>query len=120
MGFLELFNLASNSEFKKRVQIAIIKTATAVIGEDEGLFGQAATTKRHALGVTVLNSPANQASLFAKHMVSGGNILAELTTNEDGSISITYTGTGTLDQDIEYLASQLWNDRAGVTNVDIS
>ncbi|MBK7883524.1 MAG: hypothetical protein IPJ81_06795 [Chitinophagaceae bacterium] len=94
--FLEQAQLLDNEDFLKRIKIAIKKTATNVIGEIFDKNKESLFDKRHKLGTQVLNG--NMTNIFADAIVSN---------NTDINLNST-------DSDLEFMASSVFNDIAGV------
>lgn len=98
MSFLDSFNTSIDQDFQKRVQVAIVKIAHAVVGEAVPTNPSEMDTynKRFDLGMRILR----------------GEMLTSF------CLSI-YAANSTLtvsspDNDIEYLATGVFNDLAGV------
>jgi len=94
--FLEQAVLAENSDFLKRVKIAAKKTATAIVGEPIDENKLILADKRHKLGYQVLNGDMTQ--VFTEAIVSANTSINENST----------------DSDLEFMASTVFNDIAGV------
>lgn len=119
MDFLEIQDLINNSEFQKRVSSAISKTANSVSGEDPTSYGgQGSTwsTKRHNLASSVLLDNAGFAKIFKINCAVQPGLNGVITIENDGSL--TYTGTGSIDSDIEFTVNSLWDDIAKVSYDD--
>lgn len=91
--FLEQVELATNNDFIQRVQQAAVKTAIAVMAEDDGAAGHA---ERCALAHQVLHNPQQSARTLVYGMVTG---------NIDAYAS---------DSDLEWMMASIWNAYAGV------
>lgn len=115
MAFIDQYTLGANKKFISVVHIAILKVATQIAGESIGNLQDAYYTKRQALANAVFGNTENEAKKFAMHVVSGGNILA--TVNNHGDIE--YSGSSTLDSDIEFTITAIWDDRSGVIQADL-
>lgn len=94
--FLEQATLLENEDFLKRIKIAVNKVATQVVGEIVDPQKEILASKRNKLGVQILNGEMTQP--FAKAIVSA---------NTDININST-------DSDLEFMASSVFNDIAGV------
>ena len=118
MAFLDDHALGTNANFIKIVKMAILKTSSSIIGENPTTTPEIVTTKRHSLGMAVINSTEAQAKAWALHIAAQGTISV---TIDNQTAELTYTGGGTsLDSDIEFTVSSLWNDRAGVTYSELN
>lgn len=100
-SFLEQAQLLDNVDFLKRIKIAVKKTATNVVGEVYDPNKQDLFEKRHKLGYQVLNG--DMSILFAEAIVSN---------NTDININST-------DNDLEFMASAVFNDLAGVKMTEL-
>jgi len=101
-NFKQRRELATDSQFLIKVRVAIVKSATAVVGEAPA--NPANTTKddkRHALGEKVLAGPASLLPLFAEACAALG----------------TLTTTST-DADVEFTVNSIWDGLAGVTGAE--
>jgi len=94
--FLAQAALLKNEEFLGRIKIAIKKVATQIEGEVQDPNKPELNEKRHKLGYDVLNNDMTQK--FAEAIVSA---------NTDINVNST-------DSDLEFMASSIWNDIAGV------
>lgn len=106
MAALDLFNLAQNDDFQKKVRMYVLKSASSVVGEAATGLGIAQQAKRHALGVAALIggkvgdvtlSPEQVFMRFSWAAAAFGTL-----TNESS------------DSDIEFVVVSLWDDLAGV------
>lgn len=94
--YLDQAKLLENEDFIKRVKIAVKKTATYVVGEAIDPAKLELADKRHKLGYQILNG--DMTTVFAEAIVSN---------NTDININST-------DSDLEFMASIVFNDIAGV------
>jgi hypothetical protein len=92
-SFLEQVSLATNIEFVKRVQQALVKCALAVMAEAGDTAGHA---ERAALAQRVLSDPLGAARNMAFGVASG--VITEYSS----------------DSDLEWMAASVWNAYAGV------
>ena len=88
--------LLKNQEFVERVEIAINKVAHQVGSEAKDVNKVQLYDKRHKLSYDVINS--DMTKVFAKSIVSA---------NTDINLNST-------DSDLEFMASSVWNNIAGV------
>ncbi len=117
MDTLEINELAKNSEFRKRIESAIVWAANQISGEDSTSLTEIQAQKRHNKATTVLNGSQVETPKFSygAAVQSGLNTVIEI--NEDGSLD--YTGGGTLDSDIAYVITTIWDDMSGVSYADL-
>lgn len=98
--FAECEALLSDADFQIKVKQAMTKVALAVVGE--GTSDKAAVdTKRHDLGVSILNNVAAHEDAFRRAVVALGTITGE-----------------TRDNDIEWAVSSVFGDIAGCSGSD--
>lgn len=116
MSFNENHEVGRNAEFKRITEIAILKVGTQVAGEDTTGMQPVVATKRATLANNVFYASKDQAVKFAMHLASLGTI--SVTVDDNGDLN--YTGGGSLDADVEFSVSSIWNDRAGVTYDDLN
>ncbi|MBP8291464.1 MAG: hypothetical protein KAX65_01750 [Caldilineaceae bacterium] len=95
MTLTEQYNLASNSDFIKRVTMAMINAAIAISNEGAGAANHALRA-RHA--ARVLNEPGNFAPGFALGVASNPVVTAEST-----------------DSDIQFTVNSNWDAFAGTS-----
>lgn len=98
MSFLDSFNTSVDQDFQKRMQVAIIKVAHAVVGEAVPTNPSEITTynKRFDLGMRILRG-----EMLTSFCLSICAVNPVITVNSS-------------DQDIEYLITTVFNDLAGV------
>lgn len=95
------FANANDETLQKRVRVAMVNTATAIVGEAFA-SGQTIGMKRHALGLSVLaDGGIADLERFMFACVAGG--------------AITPAST---DANIDTRLSAIWNDLAGITVLD--
>ncbi|NBD36738.1 MAG: hypothetical protein GVY30_12180 [Chloroflexi bacterium] len=94
MSFLDQVALAENQEFVRRVQMAMVKSAVAVVAEDPATAHHAT---RAQWATQVLRDPEHYADRVAFGVVTNASITAESTDN-----------------DIEFTVNSQWNAYAGV------
>ncbi len=111
MSFTNNNMLGSNRNFINIVRMAILKSAVAIAGENPNDMSPLKAEKRHELANMVFATSSSQSKEFALTIVSLGTI--ECIVNPDGTLN--YTGSQTLDKDVEYTVNSIWDDRAGVT-----
>jgi hypothetical protein len=112
----EIYELGYNQNFKENIQVAILKAATQVSGEDPSGMSDEKRDKRHNLATAVIGSPGGYSIIFANICAAQSGLYSVITVEEDDSL--TYTGGGTLDGDIEFTVDSVWDDVAGVSYVD--
>lgn len=96
------FNNANDEGLQKKVRAAMCATALQVIGEAQGA-SDILTTKRHALGVAVLaDGGLSQLERFMFAACSGAGAITPASN----------------DVAIDTRLSAIWNDLAGVRNVE--
>jgi hypothetical protein len=101
MALIDQADLAQDSTFLARVQMAMVQAALQIIGEDPGTDA-ALSYRRQSLGVTVLQRPAEMAPRFAWAVAANVAVTAD-----------------SVDGDIQFTVATVWNDIAGVTSVDM-
>mgnify|MGYP001562724174 CR=1 FL=1 len=94
--FLEQALLLEQDDFIKRIKIATKKTATSIVGEVIDPNKLDLAEKRHKLGYQILNG--DMSKIFAEAIVSANTSINENST----------------DSDLEFMASTVFNDIAGV------
>ena len=94
---------ATMESFLEKVKNALLKAATAIVGEDSASLPKAALDKRHALGVKIMEDPTKYAEAY-KFSIASNAALSEFST----------------DADIEFTVNTQFNDWAGVTDVDLT
>jgi hypothetical protein len=99
MALLDQANLAADTTFIARVQMAIVTAALQIVGEDPGSDVDV-SYRRQSLGINVLGDPAGHAARFAWAVASNPVITADAT-----------------DSDIAYTITTIWSDLAGVVSV---
>lgn len=102
MAFLDDYAVASDEDFQKRVNIAVVKAAANVAGEAQGGMGDDKFRKRAALAYQTLNTPPSQ-YVFRW----------ALAVVREGLINLAST-----DGDIEFTVNSLWDDFAGVLSTE--
>jgi len=110
MTYTQLEKLAINPTFKAVVKIAVTKAANDIAFESDAAMSLEMYNKRHDLAMSVLANPVGQTDLFALHCASLNTILCEVVDGE-----LVYTGSQTVDNDVQYTVNSIWNARAGVT-----
>jgi hypothetical protein len=98
MAFSDQYTLANTATHRQKVQIAMCKVATMVVGEAPTASNRR-DEKRHALGVAIL--------------ADGGVSKLDAFAYACGGIG-TLSGTST-DNDIEFVVTSVYSDIAGVT-----
>ncbi len=119
MDNLEVYQLAYNSEFKKRISSSIAIAASAISGEDPTSYGGAGSAwsnKRHSLATRVINDNTGFAKIFSINSAAQTGLNTVIEINPDGSLN--YIGGGSLDSDIDFTINSLWDDVAGVSYED--
>jgi hypothetical protein len=101
MGFLEEYDDAQGEDFRKRVQIALQKTASAILGEAQGAMGAVKWDKRHNFAYTAISNPGSVLAAYATAVVADGT-----------------TTSASTDTVIENRVISLFDDFAGVKNGD--
>jgi hypothetical protein len=89
--------------FGAKVKNALLKAATAAVGEGTGTYPQAAVDKRHSFGVSVINSPDSYATTL-KYAVASNPAIHEFSTESD----------------IEFTVNSMFNDFAAVTAANLA
>ncbi|MCP4586007.1 hypothetical protein [Pseudoalteromonas sp.] len=119
MNNLEIYQLAYNSEFQKRISSSIAGAASAISGENPtsvGGVGSSWANKRHALATRVINDNTGFTRILSFNSAAQAGLNTVVEINPDGSLN--YIGTGSLDSDIDFTVSSLWDDVAGVSYED--
>jgi hypothetical protein len=98
MALIDQANLAGDSAFQARVQMAIVQAALQIVGEDPGDDADL-SYRRQSLGISVLQRPAEMAPRFAWAVAANPAITTDAT-----------------DSDIQFTITTVWNDIAGVTS----
>ena len=116
MAFLEQYNLAiadgadpDAPDFRKRVRLAMHKVATMIQGEAQSSLTLQQWQKRGQLATTILGILQNTAST---------TVAASEVWIDAFALSVTQNATITsasLDSDIEFQVTAIWDDVAGVT-----
>jgi len=96
MAFLDAYALSNDPDFRKRITIAIAKSATNVVGEASS-GNPIKDRKRKDLGVGILNSPSAYVERFAIAVATNPVI-----------------NTDSTDGDIEFTVNSVFDDIAGV------
>lgn len=97
MGFIEQDELVYNPSFQIKVRVAMVTAALAVVGETPTISA-AGTTKRHELGVGILNNVAAYEERFRRAVAANAAITAD-----------------SVDSDIQFTVNQVFSDIAVVT-----
>ncbi len=92
---------AATASFAQKTRAAITKAALQIVGEDPAAMSAGKATKRHDLGVAVLNNPVTMIKRFLYPLAA---YIGEVADPE------TLTDT-----DVENGVSAIWDDVAGVT-----
>jgi hypothetical protein len=119
MNYLQIQDLINNAEFRKRISSAISVAATNISGEDPTSVGGQGSTwsnKRHALATGVLRDNQGYTKVFSINSATQPGLNTVIEINPDGSLN--YIGGNSLDQDIEYTVSSIWDDTSGVSYDD--
>ena len=116
MTNLEINTLAKNAEFRKIVESSIVKAATLISGEDSTALTDSEASKRHDKATSVLNNSQSQLMGFSYAAAAQSGLNTVITIEDDQSL--TYTGTGTLDSDIDFTIASIWDDMSGVSFAD--
>jgi hypothetical protein len=115
----QIYELSVNNEFNQRISSSIAKSANNISGEDPSSYGGVGSiwaNKRHQLATNVINTPKSFAKIFALQAAAQPGLNSVITIESNGSL--TYTGAGTLDNDIDFTVNSLWDDVAGVSYED--
>lgn len=105
MALIDVVTLSEFPPFKNRVKAAMIAAALNVVGEAVTIGKEILATKRHGLGVEILNTPDGKLQSFCLAVASNGTIQAG--------------GINAPDGDIEYVVSSVFNDIAGVKTSEL-
>lgn len=116
MSNTKIYNLGYNSELRKITEASILLAATQISGEDPSGKTAIEASKRHSLATRVLNGSQSMAMIFAKAVAAQPGFNTVVDINSDGSLN--YTGTGSLDGDLDYTVASIWDDVAGVSFAD--
>ena len=123
MTNLEINQLAKNPEFRKRIESAIVLAATQISGENPVKPDPAPdltviqAQRRHNKATTVLNDSQNETPKFAYAAAAQAGLNSVIGINEDGSLN--YTGGASLDGDIAFIITNIWDDMSGVSYADL-
>lgn len=98
MSLLDSAQLASDGEFRARIQVAAITAAKDVIGEEA--TDDAVSLRRQSLAFAVLSSPDYLTNRFAWAVASNPAM-----------------GPDATDSDIQYTVNSVWSDLSGVFSV---
>jgi len=116
MAYLNLHEVATHPDFIRIVKMAILKQAAAVAGEDSTNLQAVVATKRQNLANQVFANATHQAREFSFHIATyGGDVISV-----DANKVLVYTGNGDIDSAIDNLIDTVWNDRAGVTYLELN
>ncbi|MCG8310737.1 MAG: hypothetical protein MI975_25330 [Cytophagales bacterium] len=88
--------------FIAKVKNALMKAATAAIGEDTSTYNQTVVDKRHAFATELLKDPNKHAESL-KFAIASNAALSEFSTSAD----------------IEFTVNSMFNDFAGVTKAEL-
>jgi hypothetical protein len=102
MGLIDITDIAENQDFQKKVKGAMIKTAVLIVGELVIEGKETLGSKRHNLGVEILNSPNSKITPFSYAVAANPAI-----------------NVNSVDGDIEFTVVTVYNDIAGVQNSEI-
>lgn len=105
MALIDINSIAEHPEFRRRVKGALVKMSVLIVGEAVAIDKVTLGSKRHALGVDVLNNPDSKINAFSYATAANP--------------SITSSGVSAPDGDIEYTVITVFNDIAGVLNSEI-
>jgi hypothetical protein len=111
-----IYDLGINSELRKLTEGSIMVAATQISGEDPAGKTTIELAKRQSLANRVISGSQRQAIIFAKAVAAQAGFYSVVTIEASGSL--TYTGTGTLDSDLDFTVSSVWDDIAGITFAD--
>ena len=114
MDYTQLEKLAVNPKFLRVVKVAITRAASQIANESNAAMSVEMYNKRHSLAMSVLANPEGQTKLFGLHCASLGTLGIEVVGDE-----LSYTGTETVDNDIQFTVNSIWNARAGVTFIEL-
>ena len=112
--FQEINLLASDTQFRNRVQSAVIAVSESILASTSRDFGGgvilpwSAMLARVNLARSVQGSPSALVEIFARKCANNGTI------NGSGIVSGTVTYYGNMDNDILYVVGFTWNEVAGV------
>ncbi len=116
MAYLGLHKVATHADFVKTIKMAMLTKAASVAGENNADLPQAVLNKRQALANKVFADSDGQAKQFAFHAATfGEGVIAVGNGNE-----LVYSGGNTLDDAIDSIMENIWNDRAGVTYAELN
>ena len=112
MNNYQIYELARNINFGKLIEVGIVAAATSISGEAPEGKTEMQLEKRHKLATLVLNNPTQNILKFAIASATQAGLNSVITIEEDGSL--TYTGAGTIDDDVAFTVASIWDDIAGV------
>ena len=115
-----IFELSVNAEFSQRIAASVAKAANQISGEDPTSYGGVGSdwaNKRHDLATRSINNSTAYSKIFSLQAAAQSGLNSVITIESNGSL--TYTGGGTLDADIDFTITSLWDDVAGVSFEDI-
>lgn len=112
--FVDVTETPDATDFRRRVQVAMHKTAVAVQGEAQSALTLQQWQKRAALATTILGTVADaDGALVAASSAWLDAFALGVVTNA----SITAAST---DNDIEFQVAAIWDDVAGITGQDLT
>lgn len=101
MAYVDQYDLAQDTAFRKKIHVAMATAGIAVAGEDKSSMGDVKYSKRQTLAHEVLRTPSQFIDMFALAVIQNAAI----------------TGSST-DNDIQFTVNSVWDDLAGVTALD--
>lgn len=110
-----IHELSHNSEYRKILAVAIVRVAVKIIGEAAGEMTAKVVEKRHTEALNILKNQKDSTIKYAVAVAeqAGFNSVVSI----DSGV-LTYSGTGTIDSDLEFTVSSVINDFAGVSLSD--
>lgn len=101
MAYVDQDEYPQSATFQKKIRVAMIKAALAVVGEDQSGMVAAGAAKRHELGVNILNDPAAYEMRFRQAVAA-----------DPGGAGVSPASS---DNDILFTVNSVFNDIAGLT-----
>ena len=113
---LQETKLQQSNEFRQRIKNLLIKVCHAIVGESETGQTEAYWSKRNLLGTNVLNDIGAYLDRFVDSCSVQAGLNSAITVGFNGEL--VYNGGQTLDQDIEFTITSVFDDIAGVRSSD--
>jgi hypothetical protein len=120
MANTDIYDLSINNEFKEIIQVAMLKAATQISGEDPTGKTDIEALKRHNLATNAIRSTESWTIIFADTCSAQPGLYSVVSVGGTGlpTDPLVYAGGDTLDNAIEFTVNSVWDDVAGVSYAD--